>query len=167
MADCLDNVNLECGCMGDGASRRNLIASIAAGTIFSIGWWLVIDAAAVHPTQAEFNHAYHTCGVIATIALFMINAVSNEAVRGDGYTEGCLGPYGARIWLFVGFLLSFGSLIAAAWVLFGPYVADNTDPDPDKRLPVGPGVSIFLQNLFIFFGAMIFKFGRTEEGSGF
>ena len=52
MADCLDNVNLECGCMGDGASRRNLIASIAAGTIFSIGWWLVIDAAAVHPTQA-------------------------------------------------------------------------------------------------------------------
>ena len=69
----------------------------------------------------------------------------NSLVSGDGYTEGCLGPYGARIWLFVGFLLSFGSLIAAAWVLFGPYVADNTDPDPAKKLPVGPGVSIFLQ----------------------
>jgi len=161
MSGCLDNI--ECGCMGDGSARRNIIASIAAGTIFSIGWWIVIDAAAVYTDTKEFAHAYHTCGVIATVALFMINAVSNEAVRGDGYTEGCLGTYGARIWLFIGFLLAFGSLIASAWVLFGPYVANNIDP----KIPVGPGVSIFLQNLFIFFGAMIFKFGRTEEGSGF
>lgn len=159
---CLENV--ECGCLGDGAMRRNLIASVAAGTIFSVGWWIVIDAAAIYPDATVFNHAYHTCGVIATIALFMINAVSNEAVRGDGYTEGLCGSHGARVWLFVGFLLSFGSLIASAWVLFGPYVADNTGTPP---LPVGPGVSVFLQNLFIFFSTMIFKFGRTEEGSGF
>lgn len=163
MAGCFDNVNLECGCLGDGAVKRNVLASIAAGTIFSIGWWIVIDAAAAYPDQEKFNHAYHTCGVIATVALFMINSVSNETVRGDGYTEGCLGSYGARVWLFVGFLLSFGSLIAAAWVLFGPYVADNTGQSP---LPIQPGVAVFLQNLFIFFGAMIFKFGRTEE-SGF
>jgi len=161
MAGCLDNV--ECGCLGDGSLRRNIIASVAAGTIFSIGWWIVIDAAAIYPEQKEFNHAYHTCGVIATIALFMINAVSNEAVRGDGYTDGCLGSHGARVWLFVGFLLSFGSLIASAWVLFGPYVANNTE---EPALPIRPGVSVFLQNLFIFFSAMIFKFGRTEEGSG-
>jgi len=167
MAGCLDNVNLECGCMGDGAARRNIIASIAAGAIFSIGWWIVIDAAAMYTNPTDFNHAYHTCGVIATVALFMINAVSNEAVRGDGYTEGCLGPYGARIWLFVGFLLSFGSLIASAWVLFGPYVADNVANDKGDKLPVAPGVSVFMQNLFIFLAAMIFKFGRTEEGSGF
>ena len=29
---------------------------------------------------------------------------------------------GARIWLFVGFLISFSSLIGAGWVLFGEYV---------------------------------------------
>ena len=29
---------------------------------------------------------------------------------------------GARIWLFVGFLISFASLIGAGWVLFGEYV---------------------------------------------
>ena len=104
----------------------------------------------------------------------MINAVSNEAVRGksifalqllvgdflellilinvplqinhriigDGYTDGCLGSHGARVWLFVGFLLSFGSLIASAWVLFGPYVANNTE---EPALPIRPGVSVFLQ----------------------
>ena len=48
MAGCLDNVNLECGCMGDGAARRNIIASISAGTIFSVGWWIIIDAAAMY-----------------------------------------------------------------------------------------------------------------------
>ena len=49
MAGCLDNV--ECGCLGDGSLRRNIIASVAAGTIFSIGWWIVIDAAAIYPEQ--------------------------------------------------------------------------------------------------------------------
>jgi len=166
MAGCFDNVNLECACLGDGPMRRNIIASLVAGSIFAIGWWIVIDAAAIHTDPKVFNHAYHTCGVIATVALFMINAVSNEAVRGDGYTEGCLGTYGARIWLFIGFLMAFGSLIASAWVLFGPYVANNTGEGTDK-ISVAPGVSVFLQNLFIFFAAMIFKFGRTEEGSGF
>lgn len=29
---------------------------------------------------------------------------------------------GARIWLFIGFMLAFGSLIASMWILFGGYV---------------------------------------------
>jgi len=29
---------------------------------------------------------------------------------------------GARVWLLFGFLLLFGSLIAASWILFGAYV---------------------------------------------
>lgn len=29
---------------------------------------------------------------------------------------------GARVWLFFGFLLAFGALIAASWILFGFYV---------------------------------------------
>ena len=56
-------------------------------------YWFFLSAdgaftlCAITPLQSflcsqEFNHAYHTCGVIATVALFMINAVSNEAVRG-------------------------------------------------------------------------------------
>lgn len=156
MSGCLDNV--ECQCVGDIGNKRNLISSIVAGTIFSIGWWIVFDAAAIHPDQKDFNHAYHTCGVLATVALFMINAVSNGQIRGDSYTDGCLGNVGARVWLFVGFLLAFGSLIASAWVLFGPYVANK-----DKDTPVYPGVAVFLQNLFIFLSGLIFKFGRTED----
>ncbi|MBZ3882128.1 Transmembrane protein 50A [Sciurus carolinensis] len=92
-------------------------------TQFFTGWWIIIDAAVIYPTMEEFNHSYHACGVIATIAFLMINAVSNGQVRGDSYSEGCLGQTGARIWLFLGFMLAFGSLIASMWILFGGYVA--------------------------------------------
>lgn len=123
---------------------------------FFTGWWIIIDAAVIYPTMEDFNHSYHACGVIATIAFLMINAVSNGQVRGDSYSEGCLGQTGARIWLFIGFMLAFGSLIASMWILFGGYVA--------KEKPiVYPGIAVFFQNAFIFFGGLVFKFGRTED----
>ncbi|KAL6083370.1 hypothetical protein STEG23_011776 [Scotinomys teguina] len=84
-----------------------------------------------------------------------INAVSNAQVRGDSYESGCLGRTGARVWLFIGFMLMFGSLIASMWILFGAYVTQNTD--------VYPGLAVFFQNALIFFSTLIYKFGRTEE----
>ncbi|XP_018102267.1 transmembrane protein 50A isoform X1 [Xenopus laevis] len=126
-----------------------------SGTFFT-GWWIVIDAAVNYPDTERLNHSYHACGVIATVAFLMINAVSNGQVRGESYSEGCLGQTGARIWLFIGFMLSFGSLIASMWILFGGYVANGS-------AVVYPGIAIFFQNAFIFFGGLVFKFGRTED----
>uniref|UniRef100_A0A4W2H7F5 Transmembrane protein 50A n=1 Tax=Bos indicus x Bos taurus TaxID=30522 RepID=A0A4W2H7F5_BOBOX len=114
---------LRCSECIDWGEKRNTIASIAAGVLFFTGWWIIIDAAVIYPRMDEFNHSYHACGVIATVAFLMINAVSNGQVRGDSYSEGCLGQTGARIWLFIGFMLAFGSLIASMWILFGGYVA--------------------------------------------
>ncbi|KAG7248153.1 hypothetical protein CRUP_013394, partial [Coryphaenoides rupestris] len=82
----------------------------------------MIDAAVTYQTQEQMNHAFHTCGVFSTIAFFMINAVSNGQVRGDTYGEGCFGRTGARLWLFMGFMMMFGSLIGSIWILFGAYV---------------------------------------------
>ncbi|XP_034741111.1 transmembrane protein 50B isoform X2 [Etheostoma cragini] len=122
---------------------------------FFTGWWIMIDAAVTYPSQEQMNHAFHTCGVFSTIAFFMINAVSNGQVRGDTYGEGCLGRTGARLWLFIGFMMMFGSLIASIWILFGGYVV------PKKE--VAPGLAVFFQNAFIFFSTLIYKFGRTED----
>lgn len=156
MAGCLDNVQFpRCECV-DFSEKRNAITSITAGGLFAIGWWIILDVAACYPDQKDFNHAYHVCGVVGTIALFMINAVSNGQIRGESYTTGCLGQRGARIWLFIGFLLGFGALITACWILFGGYVIPVKDPQ-------WPGVAVFLQNAFIFFSALTFKFGRTED----
>jgi hypothetical protein len=38
---------------------------------FFVGWWIDIDAAAAYPDQKEFHHACQTCGVVATVALFL------------------------------------------------------------------------------------------------
>ncbi|XP_061870451.1 transmembrane protein 50A isoform X1 [Colius striatus] len=114
--------NLRCSECVDWGEKRNTIASVAAGVLFFTGWWIIIDAAVKYPKMEDFNHSYHACGVIATIAFLMINAVSNGQVRGDSYSEGCLGQTGARIWLFIGFMMAFGSLIASMWILFGGYV---------------------------------------------
>ncbi|KAA0202288.1 hypothetical protein HAZT_HAZT005720 [Hyalella azteca] len=136
--------------------KRNLFASILSGLLFSVGWWIIIDAAAKYPHESEMKHAYHACGVMATIAMFMINTVSNAQVRGDGHEGGCLGSYGARIWLFLGLMISFGSLIGSCWILFDGYVVAGFTP-------VYPGVAVFLQNLFIFFSSVMYKFGRVED----
>ncbi|XP_015412790.1 PREDICTED: transmembrane protein 50A isoform X2 [Myotis davidii] len=116
---------LRCSECIDWGEKRNTIASIAAGVLFFTGWWIIIDAAVIYPTMDEFNHSYHACGVIATIAFLMINAVSNGQVRGDSYSEGCLGQ--------------------------------------TEKAVVYPGIAVFFQNAFIFFGGLVFKFGRTED----
>ncbi|KAM9486185.1 transmembrane protein 50B-like isoform 1-T2 [Clarias gariepinus] len=155
MAGFLDNFRWpECECI-DLAERRNTVASIVAGLLFFTGWWVIIDAAVSYPDPKDLNHAFHTCGVFSTLAFFMINAVSNAHIRGDVFEDGCLGRTGARLWLFIGFLMMFSSLIASIWILFGVYVA--------KGLPVHPGLCVFFQNLFIFFSSLVYKFGRTED----
>uniref|UniRef100_A0A665W6D0 Transmembrane protein 50B n=1 Tax=Echeneis naucrates TaxID=173247 RepID=A0A665W6D0_ECHNA len=147
MAGFLDNFRWpECECF-DLGERRNTLASVVAGVLFFTGWWIMIDAAVAY-TSTEMHHAFHTCGVFSTIAFFMINAVSNGQVRGDAYGEGCLGRTGARIWLFIGFMMMFGSLIASIWILFGAYVV------PGECLNGCPIVVSL---------TLIYKFGRTED----
>lgn len=79
---------------------------------------------------------------------------------------------GARIILFIAFLLAFGSLIGGAWVLFGYYI-----PEGKK---IYPGIAVFCHNLAIFIrfvdsrngfpldlprlsSTILLKFGRKED----
>lgn len=134
--------------------KRNVLASICAGTLFFVGWWFIIDANAKYPD--EMSKAYHVCGVFGTISLFMINSVSNAQIRGESFDGGYFGARGARSWLFVGFVIGFAAVIAACWILFADFVAADAQHH-------WPGVGLFLQNVFIFLGSLTYKFGRTDE----
>lgn len=46
-----------------------------------------------------------------------------DADEGDDHV--CVCPAGARLWLFLGFMMMFGSLIASIWILFGGYVVPS------------------------------------------
>jgi len=119
----------------------------------------MIGAACAYPDNADMNHAYHTCGVMATIAMLMVNTVSNSQITGDSsYEEGCMGGLGVKIWFFVGLMLNFGALIGACWILFEGYVVPG-------KAPMYPGVAVFLQNFFIFVASLLFKFGRSNQES--
>ncbi|OQR72542.1 transmembrane protein 50B-like [Tropilaelaps mercedesae] len=136
----------------DFTDRRNAVYSVVAGSLFAIGWWIMIDCASRHPSSQELNHAYHTIGVISTLSLIMVNVVSNAQFRGEGYTDGACGQTGAQVWLFIGFVLGFGALLGSSWIL----VATNFH---------GTSLSVFFQNVFIFASSMAFKFGRKEYNS--
>jgi len=131
-------------------NKRNMIASIAAGTFFALGWWLIIDVAARYPSSNDFDHAYHVCGVLSSISLIMVNLISNSQIRGESYTEGCLGQTGAKAWLFIGFVIGFGALLGATWIVIVKGFESLA-------------LSMFLQNIFIFSSSMCFKFGRKED----
>ncbi|XP_021111853.1 transmembrane protein 50B isoform X2 [Heterocephalus glaber] len=148
MAGFLDNFRWpECECI-DWSERRNAVASVVAGILFFTGWWIMIDAAVVYPKPEQLNHTFHTCGVFSTLAFFMINAVSNAQVRGDSYESGCLGRTGARVWLFIGFMLMFGSLIASMWILFGAYVTQRLPFWAQDIRPTSSGIHFSLLRLW-------------------
>uniref|UniRef100_H2P307 Transmembrane protein 50B n=1 Tax=Pongo abelii TaxID=9601 RepID=H2P307_PONAB len=154
MAGFLDNFRWpECECI-DWSERRNAVASVVAGILVSEKDWLVTFIPYLLPWKLMPNYLFH-CFLLMILYCSRINAVSNAQVRGDSYESGCLGRTGARVWLFIGFMLMFGSLIASMWILFGAYVTQNTD--------VYPGLAVFFQNALIFFSTLIYKFGRTEE----
>jgi len=159
MSGCLDNVH--CECTVEWRDKRNAIAAIASGILFFSAWWIIIDVAASYPnddsSQNGFLHAYYTCGVLSTVSMFMINAVSNSQVRGEAMTEGALGTRGARLWLLLGFVVGFGSLIASIWILFGDFVVSGA---PNQWR----GAALFLQNFFdlhFFFGLQVWTHGRS------
>ncbi|KAL3287631.1 hypothetical protein HHI36_002100 [Cryptolaemus montrouzieri] len=173
LGDCLENLNIP-PCVWFEGDRRNAYAAMVAGFLFSIGWWLIIDASCVHPGSIIFG--YHLCGVVGTISLIMVNSVTNAQFRGDSYEGGCIGSRGAKFWLFLGFVMGFASVIASCWILFAVYVssAQKVGPTPSGATSTTtiapphlesswPGVALFLENAFIFIASLIYKFGRSED----
>ncbi|XP_060529550.1 transmembrane protein 50B [Cylas formicarius] len=151
LCNCLDNVSLP-PCAWFEGDKRNSYASMIAGLLFFAGWWTLIDAATVYP--GKIPAGYWMCGVAGTLSLIMVNSVSNAQMRGDTYEGGCLGTRGARIWIFVGFVMGFASVIGSCAILFTKYI--NEDPHY-------PGVALFLQNALICISSIIYKFARSED----
>lgn len=134
-------------------------------------------------------------------------------MQGDTFAMqgGWIGPRGARLWLFVGFVLGFAAVIASCWILvsqfksvtkgkcFFPFIltaiAIYSIAKANQNLffsfikilvnflliifsllknnicllffiekdSLWVGTALFLQNLFIFAGSLVFKFGRVED----
>lgn len=136
---------------------RNKICAVVSGGLFTLGWWLAIDASV--SDHANTKDLYHLCGVFGALSMFMVNTVSNGHLTGESlYTDGILGGVAAKIWFFIGLLVGFGALMGAFVIFFGDYMNSET-----QFTSLVPGVQFVLQNLFILIASLMYRFGRVED----
>lgn len=113
-------------------------------------------------------------GVFGTLSFFMVNTVKNSHVSlhkilslknrnkfmilpqisEDNSSEP--GARFAKIWLLIGFVMAFASIIASIWVMIDDFI---NNPKKDT----GRGVALLMQNVLILFANLTYKFGRDEE----
>jgi len=142
-----------------GEEQREMGLSYAAGILFAIGWWIWIDATAwtnKQPGLEPVLGAHYVPGIVGTIALFMINAVSwndiNYNMFGDSVSTK------AKVWLFFSFLIAFGALIASIWIAVSYWFMRNAGSQYG-------GVAIIVENLLIFVSAMMYRFAKPQNES--
>lgn len=94
-----------------------------------------------------YLHTLYIRQVLYLIACFPLQ-------NGDSFESGYENRI--RVWLFIGFVLGFSSIIAATWIM----IADFTIID--EKASKWPGIALLLQNVFIFFSSLLYKFGRQS-----
>ncbi|KAH8366033.1 hypothetical protein KR093_008568 [Drosophila rubida] len=131
----------------------NKTSAMIAGFLFFTGWWIIIDAMS-GDNQHQITTGHVFIGIFGTISFCMINIVKGEHISEDNTSE--WGARNAKIVLLLGFIMGFASIIAAIWVMISDFINN------DKK-ETSLGVALLLQNVFILFGSLVYKFGRNEE----
>lgn len=141
----------------DRAKVNSLVAAVC-GCFFAMGWWCMIDVTSTYDDVVAENKIYFLPGVFGTISMFLINIVPTAVIKESYYYgngRNC-GPCLAVLFLFVGLMVGFGSMIGATYILVNDFLLR-------PKMHQWPGAGIFLQNLFIFSANMLFKFGIIPE----
>ena len=99
---------------------------------------------------------YWIPGILQTASLFMVNAINWEVMSGEGMLDDG-GVLRARLWVFVSFVLAFGGLIGAIWILIQEMNRSGG--------VVEPALKGLLQNLFIFASSLLFRMCRIKADS--
>lgn len=135
-------------------SNCNVTLALISSTFFWTGWWIMLGLMAEY--WEELNGHYILPGVFATLALVMINIVPAEHLSNSTYKSGCEDLM-LKIWLFVGFMAAFGTLIGAAYILFNDYILNI------YAIKKWPGYGVFLHTLFIFISNVVFRCRRANN----
>ncbi|GAX76275.1 hypothetical protein CEUSTIGMA_g3719.t1 [Chlamydomonas eustigma] len=131
---------------------------IVSGVLFGAGWWFWADAIALSPHRVPFDQ--YLPGIIATLALVMINLIRKDELADiDPFDDASYCR--ARVWLFLSYVVSFASLVAAVWVMIQHY-SSNPDFTPAEKWPGAAGI---FQVSFILGSALLFFISRTPGNS--
>eukprot|EP00899_Mesostigma_viride_P004253 jgi/Mesvir1/13829/Mv15979-RA.1 len=127
-----------------------------AGAVFGAGWWFWVDAcvlSAMAGTKVPFVHFLP--GIVAVIAIIMINLVDKRDLNENSvYDEGA--GCRSRTFLFLSYLISFGALGGATWVLVAGYASK-------AGVDTWPGVASIIQCILIITSGIIYWTSRQLE----
>lgn len=129
-----------------------------AGALFGAGWWCWADALvyqkAVVGQDPPFK--YNWPGIVATLAMVMINMLPRRDLADEGREEG--EEFRARLWLFISFLIAAGAVAGSVAVL----VSASQQADM-----VSVGVGSVLQCGLILAGSILFWAFRSGDRDSF
>eukprot|EP00123_Amoebidium_parasiticum_P010357 comp20053_c0_seq1/m.24643 comp20053_c0_seq1/g.24643 ORF comp20053_c0_seq1/g.24643 comp20053_c0_seq1/m.24643 type:complete len:151 (-) comp20053_c0_seq1:409-861(-) len=145
-------------------SVRSVLKGVAAGTLFSVGWWLwvdayvftrtVIDPPELHGTKLDIGWL---SGVISTLGLVLVNLVPHELLSGGGMEAS---EEKARIFFIFSLMTTFGGLTAAVIIMTQNYVDMGVDY---------LAAAIIVQNVLILLSSLLLRinFGESSTYSMF
>lgn len=136
---------------------KNCIYAAFSGIFFFGGWWIMIDLDAVYPDLMYLKAVYHLPIIIETLSFIIVNIVPyGSSLDPFAFESKVCNPGMWVIYLFLGLMLSFCSLIGASYVLVNDFLLK-------LRRCLWPGYAVFLQTFFVFIANMLMKFGIKQE----
>ncbi|KAG2448465.1 hypothetical protein HYH02_006357 [Chlamydomonas schloesseri] len=139
--------------------RGKMWGPILSGALFGAGWWFWVDAVCINHHKIPFDQ--YLPGLIATLALVMINCIRrDDLVEIDPFDDASFCR--SRLWLFVSYIVSFASIVAAVWVMLAHY-AHNPDLSAADKWPGAAGI---FQVTFILGSGLLFFVSRTPTDTG-
>mmetsp|Transcript_16961 Transcript_16961/g.33108 ORF Transcript_16961/g.33108 Transcript_16961/m.33108 type:complete len:164 (-) Transcript_16961:162-653(-) len=147
--------------------QRLRIFSWGSGILFSLGWWIFIDAVAQNGYEHDplnVKAQLYLLGVGTTLSFIILSFMDWSALSADEYSHhgGIMVRYQTRALL--GFALALGAfcIITSIWVLHNVYVNQKGIGGviPDSTYP---GIAIMFQCILIFSSAFVLKLGRSND----
>ncbi|PSC67051.1 transmembrane 50-like protein [Micractinium conductrix] len=129
-----------------------------AGALFGAGWWCWADAYVYQHAVvgAAYPFKYNLPGIVATVAMIMINLLPRRDLMDEGREEG--EEFRARLWLFISFLIALGAVAGSVAVL--------VSASQQKDL-ASVGVGSVLQCGLILLGSLMFWAFRSGDQGGY
>ncbi|KAL6745536.1 hypothetical protein V8C86DRAFT_2975444 [Haematococcus lacustris] len=144
------------------SSQLSRHGTLVAGMLFGAAWAFLGDAIAT--SQTKIPNELYLPGALATVALVMINCIRREDLQeSDPFDDA--GYCRPRFWLFVSYLVSFASVVAAVWVLIACFTS-NPELSAEERWPGAAGI---LQVVCILGSGLLLFVSRSpsEDAAGY
>lgn len=136
--------------------HRNTVCAVLSGTLFFVGWWLMIDVNVNYNDVINKMKVYYIPGLMSSLAFVIINLIPDNLIKESyDYNDKCH-PFYGLILLFFGFIIAFGSLVGACYIIIADFLIKPHNAQ-------WPGYGIFLQNALIFVANMVAKFCIKHE----